>query len=146
VSCVAVSLILAPHLLYDSDLFHKQAASLAGKPGAPPRHGQILTWAAACDNVHRRQLRAVQLCNVPEPAHLRESQFCHFDGKGFDFACQQRGDAVADRRQREASDSIKQASQRWHQRITVSIPPDGETAVFMPITFSFISVISPPPV
>jgi len=114
VSCSAVSFILASHLLYDPDLLHEQAGAFAGKPGALARHAKILTWAAACDDIHGRQLRAVQLCDVPDMAHLREPQLCHFDGKGFDLACPQWCDSIVRSRLGKPADPIEKAPQRQH--------------------------------
>lgn len=55
----SISYIRISHLLHNPDLFHKKAGTLAGKSGARSGNGEILTRAAAADNVHRRQLRAI---------------------------------------------------------------------------------------
>ena len=52
-SCSTAPLICIPHFLYNADLLHKQAGTLSGKTGSGPRHAEILTRAASCDNVYR---------------------------------------------------------------------------------------------
>ena len=101
------------HLLYNADLVHKKTGALSGKAGTLAGHTKILARAAAADYIHRRQLCSVQLCDIPHMDHIGESQFCHLNGKRFDFTCPYRHDTVMDRSQWKASDSIKKASHTW---------------------------------
>ena len=74
------------------------------------RDREVLARAAPADDVHGRQLRAVELCNVPDMSHVGEVCFRDFDGERFDLAGPQRHNAVMDGRQREASYSIEKTS------------------------------------
>ena len=121
-SCSAAPLICIPHFFYNADLLHKQAGTLSGKTGSGPRHAEILTRAASCDNVHRRQFGAVYLRDVPDMEHGREPLLCHFDGEGLNLAGPHRLDAVVDRREREPSNPIEQAAQRGHYAIPMLCP------------------------
>ena len=121
-SCSAAPLICIPHFFYNADLLHKQAGTLSGKTGSGPRHAEILTRAASCDNVYRGKFGTIQFRDVPDMEHGREPLSCHFDGEGFDLAGPHRLDAVADRREGEPSDSIEQAAQRGHYAIPMLCP------------------------
>ena len=114
VSCSASQSVCISHLLYDTGLFHKKAGTDAGQPGSRSGHRQILTWAAAADDIHGRKLGATQLRNIPDVNHVREPQLRYLDGKGFDLAGPDGHDAIADCRQREASDPIEKASYLQH--------------------------------
>ena len=98
-SCSAAPLICIPHFFYNADLLHKQAGTLSGKTGSGPRHAEILTRAASCDNVYRGKFGTIQFRDVPDMEHGGEPLSCHFDGEGFDLAGPHRLDAVADRRE-----------------------------------------------
>ena len=121
-SCSAAPLICIPHFFYNADLLHKQAGTLSGKTGSGPRHAEILTRAASCDNVYRGKFGTIQFRDVPDMEHGGEPLSCHFDGEGFDLAGPHRLDAVADRREWEPSDSIEQAAQRGHYAIPMLCP------------------------
>ena len=54
----------------------------------------------------------MQLCDVAHMEHIRETQLCHLNGKGFDLRRPHRRDATADRGQREAANAIEQAAHR----------------------------------
>lgn len=95
-------------------MFHKKAGAGAGQTGSRSSHTEILARAASADDVHGRQLRSVQLGDVPHMAHAGEMVFGHFDGEGFDLAGPQWLYAVADRREGEAADTIEQASHSKH--------------------------------
>jgi hypothetical protein len=97
------------HLLRNSDLLHKKAGAFPGKTGALPGNREVLTRAAAAEDVRGRKRRAVQLCYISDMRHAGKSESCHLDGKGFDFTRPYWGDAVMDRRQWETSDSIEKA-------------------------------------
>ena len=124
-SCSAAPLICIPHFFYNADLLHKQAGTLSGKTGSGPRHAEILTRAASCDNVYRGKFGTIQFRDVPDMGHGREPLSCHFDGEGFDLAGPHRLDAVADRREGEPSDSIEQAAQRGHYAIPMLLNLTG---------------------
>lgn len=109
-TCPSTTLLCISHLLYDPDLLHKKAGALSGKPGSCSGHTQILTRAAAADDVHGREPCAVQLRDVSHMEHVGEMGSGYLDGKGFDLAGPDRCDPTALRRQREASNSIKKAS------------------------------------
>ena len=97
--------------------------AIAGVPCIPRDNyflGIILTRAAAANDVHRRQLGSVQLCNIPDMEHFGESDFRHFNGKGFDFTGPYGSDAVADSRQWKTSDPIEEAPHRHHQAILIA--------------------------
>ena len=66
--------------------------------------------AAPADDVHRRQLRAMQLSDVAYMDHAGKAQLCHLNGKCFDLRRPYRRDAVADRSQRESADTVEQAA------------------------------------
>ena len=68
-SCPSSCSVMISHLLYNSDLFHEQPASLSGKAFASSGYAQVLTWAAAGDDVNSRYLRAVYFCNVTQVLH-----------------------------------------------------------------------------
>ena len=74
------------------------------------RDREILTRAAPADDVHGRQVRAVELCNVPDMSHVGEVCFRDFDGERFDLRCPQGRDPVSHRSQRKAADAIEQAA------------------------------------
>ena len=67
--------------------------------------------------------------------HVRKTQLGHLDGKGFDLAGPHRSYAIADRRQGEAANSIKQAS---HGKATARI------TITENLTYSEIAVFFPP--
>ena len=121
-SCSTASLICIPHFFYNSDLLHKQAGPSPGKTGSGPRHAEILAGRAASDDVHRWQVGTIEFCDIPDMDHVRESQPSDFDGKRFDLACPQRGDAVMDRCQRKTADPIKETPHGGHQIIPSPCP------------------------
>ena len=91
--------------------------AIAGVPCIPRDNyflGIILTWAAAADDVYGRKLGTIQLRDIPDMNHVWEPQFCYLDGKGFNFTCPYRRDAIANGAQWEASDPIEKASHRQH--------------------------------
>jgi hypothetical protein len=119
VSCSTASLICTPHFFDNTNLFHEQPRAFTGKAGSGAGHGKILTWRAARDNIHGRQLGAVQLCDIPDMNHIGEAYLGNRDGKGFDLACPQGDNSVHNGGQREASDPIEEASQRQHYCISI---------------------------
>ena len=74
------------------------------------RDREVLTWTAPADDVHGRQVRAIELCNISDMNHVGEVCFCDFDGEWFDLTGPQGHNAVMDGRQREASYSIEKTS------------------------------------
>ena len=92
-------------------MFKKQSGTRALQSGAcPGRNRAVLTRTAPADDVHGRQVRAVELCNVPDMSHVGEVCFRDFDGERFDLRCPQGRDPVSHRSQRKAADAIKQAA------------------------------------
>ena len=108
-TCPSTTFLCISHLLYDPDLLHKKAGALSGKTGPRPGDRQILTGAAAADDVHGREPGTVQLCDVSHMEHIGEMGSGHLNGKGLDLAGPHRCDPAALRRQREASDAVEEA-------------------------------------
>ena len=106
--------ICRSHLLYDADLFHKQAGTGPREAGTGARHAEILARAAPADDVHRGQLGPVQLRDIPHVDHIGEVFLGHPDGERLNLAGPYRDDPIAHRRQREAADSIEQGAQGQH--------------------------------
>jgi len=73
VICSPSKFIVRSHLLYDAYLLHKKAGTGAGEPGARSGNGEVLARAAPADDVHRRQLRSIQLCDIPDVDHAGEA-------------------------------------------------------------------------
>lgn len=71
--CSPSKFIVCSHLLYDSYLLHEKAGARTGKSGTRSGDGEVLTWAAAADDVHDRQLRSVQFCDIPNMDHIGEA-------------------------------------------------------------------------
>ena len=113
-SWLSISYICISHLLYDADLLHKKAGTRTGKSGSRSGDGEVLARAAAADDVHGRQKRAIELCDIPDVDHVGKVILRYFDGKGFYLARPQRHDAIPHRRQREAPDAIKEAAHCEH--------------------------------
>ena len=94
-------------------MFKKQSGTRALQSGAcPGRNRAVLTRAAPADDVHGRQLRAVELCNISDMNHVGEVCHGHFDWERFDLRRPYRRDPVSHRRQREAADAVEQAAHR----------------------------------
>ena len=94
-------------------MFKKQSGTRALQSGAcPGRNRAVLTRTAAADDIHGRQLRAFELCNIPDMSHVGEVRFRDFDGERLDFRCPQGCDPVSHRSQRKAADAIEQAAHR----------------------------------
>ena len=72
-SCPSRFSVCISHLLNDSYLFHKEARTRASKTCPCAGNGEILARAAPADDVHRRQIRAVQFCNVSHLLHSWET-------------------------------------------------------------------------
>ena len=109
-TCPSTTLLCISHLLYDPDLLHKKAGAFSGKTGPRPGDRQILTGAAAADNVHGREPCAVQLRDVSHMEHIGKMCPGHLDGKRLDLAGPDGRNAAALRSQREASDAVEKAS------------------------------------
>src|SRR5699024_9589719 len=111
-SCSASLSIRISHLLYDSNLFHKKAGAFSEDSGSRSGHGQVLTGRTAADDVHRRQLCSVKLCNVAHMNHIGKSKPGHLNRKGFDLTGPHRYDAAVNRGQGKTAYPIKQAAHR----------------------------------
>ena len=95
------------HLLCDTDLFHEKAGTSARQTISGPGYTEVLAWTAPADDVHRGQLRPVQLGDISHMDHAGEVLFGHLDGELLDLAGPDWGDAVAYRRQRKTADPVK---------------------------------------
>ena len=113
-TCPSMTFVFISHLLDDPDLFHKKAGAGAGQTGAGASDTEILARGAAADDIHRRELCPVQLCDVPYMDHVGEMVFRHLNGKGFDLAGPEGFDPRPDRREGKAADAIKEASHGQH--------------------------------
>ncbi len=74
------------------------------------RDREVLTRTAAADNVHGRQVRAIELCNISDMNHVGEVCFCDFDGERLDLRSPHGCDPVSHRSQRKAADAVEQAA------------------------------------
>ena len=108
-SCSAAPLICIPHFFYNADLLHKQAGTLSGKTGSGPRHAEILTRAASCDNVYRGKFGTIQFRDVPDMEHTGKPFPGHLNGKCFDFTGPYRLNAVVKASQGKPADPIEEA-------------------------------------
>ena len=71
--------------------------AIAGVPCIPRDNyflGIILTRAAPADDVNRRKLRAVQLCDIPNVNHIGETELGDLNRKSFNFRCPHRRNAA----------------------------------------------------
>ena len=94
-------------------MFKKQSGTRALQSSAcPGRNRAVLARAAPADDVHGRQLRAVELCNISDMNHVGEVRFRDFDGERLDLRSPHGCDPVSHRRQREAADAVEQAAHR----------------------------------
>ena len=84
------------------------------------RDREVLTRTAPADDVYGRQVRAVELCNVPDMSHVGEVCFRDFDGERLDFRCPQGRDPVSHRSQRKAADAVEQAAHRQFTHATAA--------------------------
>ena len=92
-------------------MFKKQSGTRALQSGAcPGRNRAVLTRTAPADDVHGRQVSAIELCNISGMHHVGEVCFRDFDGERFDLRRPYRRDAVSHRSQRKAADAVKQAA------------------------------------
>lgn len=124
-SCSSMPLVSCSHLLDHSDLFHKQAGAISGETSSRPGNGKVLTGTAPGDDVHRGQLRAIQLRYITDMDHVGKMQFRYFDGKGFDLAGPHRTDAVADCSQGKAPDAVEEAAHCQFMLFLIRSAPPG---------------------
>ncbi len=113
-SCSPSVYICRSHLLYNADLFHKQAGTGPRETGTGSRHAEILARAAPADNIHRGQLGPVQLGDIPHMDHAGEVFLGHADRERLDLAGPDGSDSIAHRRQRKAADPVKQGAHGQH--------------------------------
>ena len=84
-----------PHLLNYANGFKEQTASFAlVKPGLLAGDTDVLARTSEGQYIHWRNLIAVNLRDIPQMLHLRETAGGHGDGVGFYFAGEHRHDAV----------------------------------------------------
>lgn len=84
-----------PHLLNYANGFEKQAASFAlMKPGLLAGDTDVLARKSAGQHIHRRNLIAVNLRDIPQMLHLREAAGGHGDGVGLHLAGEHGHNAV----------------------------------------------------
>ena len=104
-----------PHLLNYANGFKEQTASLAlVKPRLLACNADILARKSAGQHIHRRNLIAVNLRDIPQMLHLRETAGGHGDGVGFNFAGEHGRDAVLCSGQFKGTAAGKQRTQRHH--------------------------------
>ena len=121
-TCSPSFLICSSQFSCEANLLHKKAGAFTGQAPARPGYRQILTRAAPTNDIHRGELRAVQLCNVSHMEHIRELMFCDFYGKDFDLTGPNWCDTVSDRSQREAADPIEEAAHSHHDIVMAGLP------------------------
>ena len=68
--------------------------------------------AAPADDIHWRQFRTIEFCDVSDMDHVREVMLCDLDGEGFDLTGPQRLDAVSNGCEGESSDAIEETPHR----------------------------------
>ena len=84
-----------PHLLNYANGFEKQTASFAlMKPRLLAGDTDVLARKSAGQHIHRRNLIAVNLRDIPQMLHLRKAAGGHGDGVWFHLAGEHRRDAV----------------------------------------------------
>lgn len=84
-----------PHLLNYANSFKEQTAPFTlVKPSLLAGDTDVLARTSECQHIHRRNLIAVNLRDIPQMLHLRETAGGHGDGVGFYFAGEHRQDAV----------------------------------------------------
>ena len=74
------------------------------------RDREVLTRTAPADDVHGRQVRAIELCNISDMHHVGEVRFRDFYGERFDLRSPQGRDSISYRRQWKAADAVEQAA------------------------------------
>lgn len=84
-----------PRLLNYANGFKEQTASFAlVKPRLLAGNTDVLARTSEGQHIHRRNLIAVNLRNIPQMLHLRETAGGHGDGVGLYFAGEHGHDAV----------------------------------------------------
>ena len=84
-----------PHLLNYANGFEKQTASFAlVKPRLFTSNADVLARTSEGQHIHRRNLIAMNLRDIPQMLHLRETAGGHGDGVGFYFAGEHGRNAV----------------------------------------------------
>ena len=86
ITCPSSFSISISHLPDYSYLLHEQTGSISRQACSCAGHTQILAGAAATDNVHGRELRTVQLCDISHVKHVGEVNLGDLDRKGFNLA------------------------------------------------------------
>ena len=113
-SCSPSVYIRRSHLLYNADLFHKQAGTGPCETGTGASYAQVLTRAAPADDVHRGQFGPVQLGDIPHMDHVGEMFLGHADRERLNLAGPDGGDPIAHRRQGEAADAVEEGTHGQH--------------------------------
>jgi hypothetical protein len=85
ITCPSSFSISISHLPDYSYLLHEQTGSFSRQACSCAGHTQILARAAAADNVHGRELCAVQLFDIPNVKHVGEVSLGDLDWKGFNL-------------------------------------------------------------
>ena len=84
-----------PHLLNYANGFKEQTASLAlVKPRLLAGDTDVLARASESQHIHRRNLIAVNLRDIPQMLHLRKTAGGHGDGVGLYFTGEHGHDSV----------------------------------------------------
>ena len=104
-----------PHLLNYANGFEKQTASFAlMKPRLLAGNTDVLARKSAGQHIHRRNLIAVNLRDIPQMLHLRETAGGHGDGVGFYLAGEHGSNAVLCSGQFKGAAAGEQRTQRHH--------------------------------
>lgn len=104
-----------PHLLNYANGFEKQTASFAlVKPRLLAGDTDVLARKSTGQYIHRRNLIAVNLRDIPQMLHLRKAAGGHSDGVGLHLAGEHGRDAVLRSGQFKGAAAGKQRAQRHH--------------------------------
>ena len=104
-----------PHLLNYANSFEKQTASFAlVKPRLLAGDTNVLARTSECQHIHRRNLIAVHLRDIPQMLHLWEAAGSYGDGVWFHLAGEHGGNAILRSGQLEGAAAGKQRAQRHH--------------------------------
>ena len=129
-----------PHLLNYADSFEKQTASFAlVKPRLLAGDTDVLARKSAGQYIHRRNLIAVNLRDIPQMLHLRETAGGHGDGVGFYLAGEHGSNAVLCSGQFKGAAAGKQRAQRHHADTSRS---SNTTGIFALASFYRSSISS----
>ena len=115
-----------PHLLNYANGFKEQTASFAlVKPRLFTSNADVLARTSEGQHIHRWNLIAVNLRDIPQMLHLRETAGGHGDGVGFYLAGKHRRNAILRSGQFKGAAAGEQRSQRHHTDASRSLNTTG---------------------